>query len=143
MRLMHKRKAAVVATGLIVATLGAIVVVMWVSGSGIFTTTKTTTTATTTTTVKIQVFNPANEVESRAYFVSLLTSTKATQAQIVKQEQVIKSDPSVSNQTNLVGLKQQCTLLVAQYNSAALAIAPKAFQSAGLPPQISPDECAP
>jgi hypothetical protein len=141
MRLMPKRKAAVVATGLIVATLGAIVAVMWVSGSGIFATTKATTTATTT--VKIQVFNPANEVESRAYFVSLLTSTKATQAQIVKQERVIKNDPSVSNQTNLVGLKQQCTLLVTQYNTAALAIAPKAFRAVGLPPQISPDKCSP
>lgn len=139
---MPKRKAAVVATALIVATLGAIVVVMWVSGSGIFATT-TTATTTATTTVKIQVFNPANEVESRAYFVSLLTSTKATEAQIVKQERVIKSVPSVSNQTNLVGLKQQCALLVTQYNTAALAIAPKAFESVGLPPRISPDECSP
>jgi hypothetical protein len=138
---MPKRRAAVAATGLIIAIVGVIIVVMWVAGSGVFATTRTTTTATTT--VKIRVFDPANDVESRAYFVSLLTSTKATRAEIAKQERVVASDPSVSNQTNLVGLKQQCVLLVTQYNTAALAIASTAFQSAGLPPRISADECSP
>ena len=139
MQLMPKRKRSLAAIGLIVAIVALIFVVMWIAGIGIFT---TTTTTTATTTVKITAFNPGNEVESQAYFVSLWSSTKATQAEIARQEQVLKSNPSVANQTNLVGLKQQCALLATEYNAAALAITRSALSSAGLPSQISPAKCS-
>jgi sensor c-di-GMP phosphodiesterase-like protein len=142
MRIMPKRNASLAAIGLIALIVAAVFVVMWIAGIGVFasSTTQTATTATTVT-VRLRAFNPANEVESRAFFVSLWTSTRATQAEIERQQRVVKSDPTVSNQTNLVGLQQQCTLLATHYNAAALAVAPQAFRAAGLPPQISTDEC--
>lgn len=75
--------------------------------------------------------------------MSLWTSAKATQAEIKRQERVIKTNPSVANQTNLIGLEQNCTSVVQHYNTAAPAIAVKAFRSIGLPPRIDPDECSP
>ena len=141
--------------GLIAAVVAAIFLAMWVAGVGLFsggsniaaTTTTTTTTAVTTTTTTpsptILAFNPAVSVESKAYFVSLWKSIRAAQIQIKAQQRVVGSAPTVSNQTDLVGLQQNCTTVVATYNAAAVAIVSKAFRSAGLPPQISPDVCTP
>lgn len=136
---MPNHRAARAAIGL-VGAIAVILLVMWIAGIGPFSTSKQATT--TTTTVRIQAFNPANQSESRAYFVSLWASTKATEVEIRRQANVVKIDPSVSNQTALVGLKQNCMSIVAAYNAAALAIEPKAFRSAGLPPEISGQECS-
>lgn len=144
---MPRRKGSLAAIGLIAATVAVIFVVMWAVGIGFFSAGEHTAIATTTTatpTVKIQSFNPANETESQAYFASLWASTKATEAEIKRQERVVKLDPSsVDNQTALVGLKQNCISIVASYDAAALAIASNAFRSVGLPPQVSPKECSP
>ncbi len=159
MSVVPKRNAPLAVIALIVAIVGVILVVMWVAGLGFFapakhdaagTTTPATATLTTTApvttattpAVKIPAFNPASETQSRAYFESLWTSTKAAAAEVKNQERVVKSNPTVDNETTLVGLKQNCTVAVASYNAAALAIASKAFRSAGLPPQISPKECS-
>ena len=88
-------------------------------------------------------FQPGGERRERAYFASLWKSIKAAQIDIKRQQRVVESNPTVSNQTDLVGLQQNCTTVVATYNAAALAIVSKAFRSAGLPSQISPAECSP
>lgn len=163
MRAMRHRKALLVATGLIATTVAAIFIVMRTTEIGVFsapsptsttttanpvsTTSVSTTTAATVTTAtpakKLPAFNPDNEVESQAYFVSLWSSAKATQAEIKRQERVVEADPSVANQTNLIGLEQNCMSVVAHYNAGASTIASKAFRSIGLPPRIPPDECSP
>ncbi len=127
-------------------------VVMWAAGIGLFsseshtgaTTTARTTPATepSTSTVKIAAFNPDVHSESRAYFVSLWTSLKVTQAQIKRQERVVEHEPSVANQTNLVGLRQNCATVVVTYDASAQKIVSAAFRSVGLPAEISPDVCS-
>jgi hypothetical protein len=138
---------------LTVAIIAAVFLALWAagvggrSGAGSTTTTTTTTTAAATTTTPpqptIRAFNPAVNVESQAYFVSLWKSIKAAQIQVRQQARVVKNDPTGSNQTDLVGLQQNCTTVVATYNAAALAIVSKAFRAVGLPRQISPDACSP
>ena len=151
---MPDHKGAFVAVALVAAAV-AVLLVMWVADIGFFsdgshtavvTTNTTRTTSTTTTTtipiLKVRVFNPAIHAESQTYFVSLWRSVKATQAEIKKQEQVVKSDPSISNHTALIAMTQNCAALVVAYNAAAQQIASSAFRSVGLPPQIPPDDCS-
>ncbi len=161
---MPNRKALLVAIGLIATTVAAIFIAMRTAGIGVFAAASPTST-TTTASPRLDdehrkrddhrgghnrdphqaapAFNPDNEVESQAYFVSLWTSAKATQVEIKRQDRVVETNPSVANQTNLIGLEQNCMSVVTHYNAAAPAIAVKAFRSIGLPPRIDPDECSP
>jgi hypothetical protein len=149
-----KSKAPLLGLVLTAAIIAAAFLALWAAGVGSHSSAGSTTTTTTTTTAAaattttpphptIRAFNPAVNVESQAYFVSLWKSIKAAQIQIRQQARVVKNDPTASNQTELIGLQQNCTTVVATYNAAALAIVSKVFRAVGLPSQISPDACSP
>jgi flagellar basal body-associated protein FliL len=148
MQAMPKRKGVGSVVAVIAIGVAVLLVVMWAAGIGPFSSeshTQATTTAATepsTSTVKITAFNPEVHSESRAYFVSLRASIKATQAQINRQERVVKDEPSVANQTVLVGLRQNCATVVVTYDASAQQIVSAAFRSVGLPAQIPPGVCS-
>jgi len=147
MQAMSNRKGIGAAVAVAAVGVAVLFVVMWAAGIGLFsseshTGATTTAAATSTSTVKITAFNPDVHSESRAYFVSLWTSIKVSQAQIKRQERVVEDEPSVANQTALVGLRQNCATVAATYDASAQQIVSAAFRSVGLPAQISPDVCS-
>jgi hypothetical protein len=152
MQAMSNHKGVGAAVAVVAVGVAVVFAVMWAAGIGLFSseshtaaTTTATTTATTepsTSTVKITAFNPAVHAESRGYFVSLWASLKVAQAQIKRQERIVEDEPSIANQTALVGLRQNCATVVVTYDASAQQIVSAAFRSVGLPAEISPDVCS-
>lgn len=88
-----------------------------------------------------QNYDSRNVIQKQEMFESLYRDIHGYQANIKIAADAYKQSPTSFNQTNLVGVKQQCVNTVEQYDAEARKITSRDWRAADLPYQIDPREC--
>lgn len=91
--------------------------------------------------IDVKNYDSNNVIQKQEMFQQLYADIQGYKSNIAIARQAYKAQPTSENQTNLVGVQQQCVNTVQQYNAEAKKITSRQWRSKSLPYQINSGGC--